>query len=66
MRCGNSAIAARRSALSMPCQRANSGSVRPQQKKEPVLGSIMQIAMHGVSWFIQTQKSRRQAAVLLP
>jgi hypothetical protein len=40
MRAGNSAITASRSALSMRCQRAISGSVRPQPKQRLVLWSI--------------------------
>ena len=52
MRAGNSAITASRSALSMRCQRAISGSVRPQPKQRLVLGSIIQTAMHGVSLLI--------------
>jgi hypothetical protein len=55
MRCGNSAITARFQALSMPCQRAILGSVRPRPKQGLVLGSIMQTAIHGVSLFIQTK-----------
>ena len=53
MRAGSSAITACRSALSMRCQRAISGSVRPQPKQRLVLGSIMQTAMHGVSLLIE-------------
>jgi hypothetical protein len=34
------------------CQRAISGSVRPQPKQSLVLGSIMQTAIHGVSLLI--------------
>ena len=52
IRCGSSAITARRSAPSMRCQRAISGRVRPQPKQRLVLGSIIQTAMHGVSWLI--------------
>jgi hypothetical protein len=52
MRAGSSAITARRSALSIRCQRAISGKVRPQPKQRLVLGSIMQTAMHGVSMLI--------------
>jgi len=56
MRCGNSAIITARSpALSMPCQRAILGGVRPRPKQRPILGSIMQTAIHGVSLFIQTK-----------
>jgi hypothetical protein len=55
MRCGNSAITARCSALSMPCPRAILESVRPRPKQGLVLGSIMQTAIHGVSLFIQTK-----------
>jgi hypothetical protein len=55
MRCGNSAITARCSALSMPCQRAILGCARPRPKQGLVLGSIMQTAIHGVSLFIQTK-----------
>jgi hypothetical protein len=55
MRCGNSAITARCSALSMPCQRAISGSARPRPKQGLVLGPIMQTAIHDVSSFIQTK-----------
>ena len=55
MRCHNSAITARCSAPSMPCQRAILGSVRPRPKQGLVLGSIMQTAIHGVSLFIQTK-----------
>jgi len=55
MRCGNSAITARRSAPSMPCQRAITGSVRLWPKQGLVLGSIMQTAIHGVSLLIQTK-----------
>jgi hypothetical protein len=55
MRCGNSAITAHFQALSMPCQRAILGSVRPRPKQGLVLGSIMQTAIHGVSLFIQTK-----------
>ena len=55
MRCGNSAITARCSALSMPCQRAILGSVRPRPEQGLFLGSIMQTAIHGVSLFIQTK-----------
>jgi hypothetical protein len=40
MRSGNCAITARRSVLSILCQRAISGSVRPQPKQRLVLGSI--------------------------
>src|ERR1700751_499350 len=50
MRWASSAITACRSGLSMRCQRATSGSVRPQPKQRLVLGSIIQTAMHGVSW----------------
>ena len=53
MRAGNSAMTDSRSALSMACQRAISGSVRPQPKQRLVLGSIMQTAIHGVSLLIQ-------------
>ena len=53
MRC--SAITARCSAPSMPCQRAILGSVRPRPKQGLVLGSIMQTAVHGVSLFIQSK-----------
>ena len=42
-----------RSALSMRCQRAISGKLRPQPKQRLVLGSIMQTAMHGVAMLIQ-------------
>src|ERR1700751_4944957 len=52
MRWASSAITACRSGLSMRCQRAISGSVRPQPKQRVVLGSIIQTAMHGVSWLI--------------
>ena len=52
MRAGNVSITASRSARSMRCQRAISGSVRPHPKQRLVLGSIMQIAVHGVSWLI--------------
>jgi hypothetical protein len=55
MRCGNSAITARCLALSMPCQPAIIGSVRPRPKQGLVLGSIMQAAIHGASLFIQTK-----------
>jgi hypothetical protein len=55
MRCGNSVTKARCSALSMPCQRAISGSIRPRPKQGLVLGSVMQTAIHGVSLFIQTK-----------
>jgi hypothetical protein len=55
MRCGNSAITARCSAPSMPCQCAILGSVRPRPKQGLALGSIMQTAIHGVSLFIQTK-----------
>ena len=53
MRCGNSAMTPRRSALSMRCRCAISGSVGPQPKQRLVLGSIMQTAIHGVSWLIR-------------
>jgi hypothetical protein len=53
MRAGNSAMTASRSALSMACQRAISGNVRPQPKHSLVLGSIMQTATHGVSLLIR-------------
>jgi hypothetical protein len=53
MRAGSSAITACRSALSIRCQRAISGSVRPQPKQRLVLGSIIQTAMHGVSMLIE-------------
>ena len=53
MRAGNSAMIASRSALSMACQRAISGKVRPQPKQSPLRGSIMQTAMHGVSMLIE-------------
>jgi hypothetical protein len=52
MRAASSAITACRSALSIRCQRAISGKVRPQPKQRLVLGSIMQMAMHGVSILI--------------
>jgi hypothetical protein len=45
-------MTARRSARSIRCQRAISGSVLPQPKQRLLLGSIMQTAMHGVSWLI--------------
>ena len=54
MRAGNNAISASRSALSMACQRAISGKVRPQPKHSLVSGSIMQTATHGVSLLIRT------------
>lgn len=54
MRAGNNAITASRSALSIACQRAISGKVRPQPKHSLVLGSIMQTATHGVSLLIAT------------
>ena len=53
MRSASRAITARRSALSIRGQRAISGSVRPQPKQRPVLGSMMQMAMHGVSSLIR-------------
>ena len=53
MRAGSTSITARRSALSIWCQRAISGSVRPQPKQRLVLGSIIQTAMHGVSLLIE-------------
>ena len=52
IRAGSCAISASRSALSMRCQRAISGSVRPQPKQRLVLGSIIQTAIHGVSMLI--------------
>ena len=52
MRVGKIAITASRSALSILCQRAISGSVRPHPKQSLVLGSIMQTAIHGVSGLI--------------
>ena len=55
MRCGNSAITVRCSALSTPCQRAIVGSARLRPEQGLVLGSIMQTAIHGVSLFIQTK-----------
>jgi hypothetical protein len=55
MRCGNSAITVRCPALSMPCRRDILRNVRPRPKQGPVLGSIMQTAIHGVSLFIQTK-----------
>src|SRR3954447_15932596 len=56
MRCGHSAIITARSpAPPMPCQRAILGGVRPRPKQRPILGSIMQTAIHGVSLFIQTK-----------
>ncbi|MFK4656259.1 hypothetical protein ABIF97_006193 [Bradyrhizobium japonicum] len=54
MRAGNSAITASRSVLSMACQRAISGKVRPQPKHSLVFGSIMQTATHGVSLLMWT------------
>lgn len=54
MRAGKRAMSASRSALSMACQRAISGKVRPQPKHSLVLGSIMQTATHGVSLLIRT------------
>jgi hypothetical protein len=53
MRAGSIAMTASRSALSIACQRAISGNVRPQPKQRLVLGSIIQTAMHGVSLLIQ-------------
>ena len=53
IRAGNVSMIASRSALSIRCQRAISGSVRPQPKQRLVLGSIMQTAMHGVSMLMQ-------------
>ena len=55
MRAASWPITASRSARSIRCHRAISGSVRPQPKQRPVLGSIMQTAIHGVSLFIQTK-----------
>jgi hypothetical protein len=55
MRCGNSAITVRCSALSMPYRRAILGSARPRPKQGLVLGPIMQTAIHDVSSFIQTK-----------
>ena len=52
MRGRNSAITACRSALSIRCQRAISGNVRPQPKQRLLLGSIIQTAVHGVSLLI--------------
>ena len=52
MRAGSVAITDSRSVLSILCQRAISGSVRPQPKQSFVLGSIMQTAIHGVSELI--------------
>jgi len=49
IRAGNDYITASRSLRSIRCQRAISGSVRPQPKQRLVLGSIMQTAIHGVS-----------------
>jgi hypothetical protein len=49
IRCGSSAINARRSSPVILLQRVISGSVRPQPKQRLVLGSSMQTAMHGVS-----------------
>lgn len=54
MRARNSAITASRSVLSMACQHAISGKVRPQPKHSLVLGSIMQTATHGVSLLMWT------------
>lgn len=54
MRAGKWAMTASRSALSMACQRAISGKVRPQPKHSLVFGSIMQTATHGVSLLIRT------------
>jgi hypothetical protein len=53
IRAGKCAMIANRSALSMRCQRAISGNVRPQPRQRLVLGSIMQTAMHGVSVLIE-------------
>jgi hypothetical protein len=49
IRPGKVAMIASRSALSRRCQRAIYGKVRPQPKQRPLLGSMMQTAMHGVS-----------------
>lgn len=49
MRCGSSAISARRSADGIADQLAISASVRPQPRQSPLFGSITQTAMHGVS-----------------
>jgi len=38
--------------LAISTGRAISGKLRPQPKQRLVLGSIMQTAMHGVSWLI--------------
>lgn len=54
MRAASCAMTESRSALSMACQRAISGKVRPQPKHSLVLGSIMQTATHGVSLLIRT------------
>lgn len=54
MRAGKRAMIASRSALSIACQRAISGKVRPQPKHSLVLGSIMQTATQGVSLLIRT------------
>lgn len=54
MRAGKRAMIASRSALSMACQRAISGKVRPHPKHSLVFGSIMQTATHGVSLLIRT------------
>lgn len=43
----------RRALLSIRGQRAISGSVRPQPKQRLVVGSMWQMAMHGVSSLIQ-------------
>jgi hypothetical protein len=53
MRAGNPSMTDSRSARSIRCQRAISGSVRPQPKQRLVLGSIMQTAIHGVSLLIR-------------
>ncbi len=53
MRAASCAITVCRSALSIRCQRAISGNVRPQPKQRLVPGSIIQTAMHGVSLLIE-------------
>jgi hypothetical protein len=52
MRVSSVAMMLRRSALSMRPQRAISGSVRPHPKQSLALGSMTQMATHGVSLFI--------------
>ena len=52
MRAASPYMTANRSAVSMRCQRAISGNVRPQPKQSLVLGSIIQTAIHGDSLLI--------------